>query len=317
MYSRIPTPMEVLRMQAAGERVVTMFLTKEELSSFHVAKLHYMSGQQLCAKDAVDFLVHDLHHMDHFTDPSTRDEQVGFFRAILGIGSGRPKQFFRSLFPEDDYIWFELEYLVSDMNCYVPHLMKYLLAKLINAVKRKYVAADRASNGSGEETSIRGDIDGVASAPFLAECLDVWTRVVNAMGIFPNTATMKSAGEYFGQDEAIESVEGLSGLSMVVARGSGTNADGDSYAEQPLRVQPCAAFQAALYLLLDTHSFREYFSGQIPQSRDASEPPTFVEADHHIHKRLNLLKCDCNDVTAEIAGESLRGYFMQLCHTSM
>lgn len=44
----IPTPMEVLRMQAVGERVVTVFVTAEELDSQHVAQLHYMDGKYCC-----------------------------------------------------------------------------------------------------------------------------------------------------------------------------------------------------------------------------------------------------------------------------
>ena len=43
MFS-IPTPMEVLRMQAKGTRVVTVFVQEEELNSKHIAKLHYMEG---------------------------------------------------------------------------------------------------------------------------------------------------------------------------------------------------------------------------------------------------------------------------------
>lgn len=115
LLTHIPTPMEVLRMQAAGKRVVTMFLTKQELMSYHIAKLQYMSGQQQCRKDALDFLVHDLKHMDHFTNTAIMSEQVGFFRALLKLGKGHPKRFFRSLFPSDEVLWYELEYLISDM----------------------------------------------------------------------------------------------------------------------------------------------------------------------------------------------------------
>jgi hypothetical protein len=41
----IPTPMDVLRMQAVGDRVVTVFLAAEELDAKHVAQLHYMDGK--------------------------------------------------------------------------------------------------------------------------------------------------------------------------------------------------------------------------------------------------------------------------------
>jgi hypothetical protein len=43
----VPTPMEVLRMQALGQRVITVFLKPEELDRKHVAKLYYMEGKHL------------------------------------------------------------------------------------------------------------------------------------------------------------------------------------------------------------------------------------------------------------------------------
>ncbi len=119
----IPTPMEVLRQQASGERVVTMFTTIEELSTTHKAKLAYMRGMIDHSKDPLEFLVHDLKHMELFVDPSTHVEQVGFFKCMLGLNRGKPRSYFTSTscgssgpgFGYDNELWTELEYVISDM----------------------------------------------------------------------------------------------------------------------------------------------------------------------------------------------------------
>jgi hypothetical protein len=137
----IPTPLQVLRMQARGQRVATAFLSCEELSSQHVAKLHYMEGHQNHSKDAFEFFLHDLKHMENFVDPNTAEEQVGFFHCLLTMSSRddiTPKRYLRNLLSEHtlravtpslletsqtdeifkrrfQQLWNELEYLISDM----------------------------------------------------------------------------------------------------------------------------------------------------------------------------------------------------------
>jgi hypothetical protein len=112
----IPSPMEVLRMQADGRRVVSMLATLEDLGRFHFARLTYMAGAKLAEKDAFDFLIHDLTHMEHFVLYISYREQVGFMKSMLGICGGKPRKLFSTiLFPRDKSIWSELEYLISDM----------------------------------------------------------------------------------------------------------------------------------------------------------------------------------------------------------
>ena len=84
---RIPSPLEVLLQQADGKRVITMFITKKELERKHIAMLYYMDGMQNHAKDSLEFLLHDMKHMEHFTDASIHNEQVGFFRCMLKLSS--------------------------------------------------------------------------------------------------------------------------------------------------------------------------------------------------------------------------------------
>lgn len=91
---RIPSPLEVLVQQADGKRVVTMFTTKKDLERKHVAMLYYMDGMQNHAKDSLEFLLHDMKHMEHFTDASIHYEQVGFFRCMLKLSSAFDEDLF-------------------------------------------------------------------------------------------------------------------------------------------------------------------------------------------------------------------------------
>jgi hypothetical protein len=115
MDSVVCSPMEVLRMQSNGTRVVTMFTTKEELSTMHISPLYYMEGMQNHAKDPLEFLIHDLKHMENFVDCNCHREQVGFFRKLCALENGNPKNFFRIRCGYDKTLWRELEYVISDM----------------------------------------------------------------------------------------------------------------------------------------------------------------------------------------------------------
>ena len=142
---RIPSPLEVLKQQAEGKRVITMFVTQHDLRRRHIAMLYYMEGMQNHSKDALEFLLHDMKHMENFTDPATHLEQVGFFRCMLkpyielvplapysfpviGATTLAPsrdtavehrsmsiKTFLSSVCGYDKQLWRELEYAISDM----------------------------------------------------------------------------------------------------------------------------------------------------------------------------------------------------------
>ena len=60
MLDYIPTPIEVLMMQATGRRVLTVFTSHTNLSKQHVGRLNYMSGSKIHARNAFDFSVHDM-----------------------------------------------------------------------------------------------------------------------------------------------------------------------------------------------------------------------------------------------------------------
>ncbi len=61
--------------------------------------------------------------------------KVGFFRALCRL-QPNTKAFFEDRFPGDQILWPQLEYVCADMNAYLPHMLKYLLAKLTVAACR-------------------------------------------------------------------------------------------------------------------------------------------------------------------------------------
>jgi hypothetical protein len=132
----IPTSEEVLLQQARGERVVTALVEQEELGRRHRSLLSYMeSGDVNHERDPLDFLAHDLKHMEHFAAPESHAEQVGFFRAMSRLQPD-VRRFFETRFRGDVLLWPQIEYVLADMNCFLPHLLKYLLAKLTVAASR-------------------------------------------------------------------------------------------------------------------------------------------------------------------------------------
>ncbi len=133
LLHRIPSPTDVLEMQSRGQRVCTLFLGEDDLAGAHVSPLAYMEGDHAHARDALDFLTHDLSHIELFCDPTTFAEQVGFFAGMRGLdptGQGRPYRFFRRYCPNNmQALWPQLQYCFSDMNCWSTHLLAYLKAK--------------------------------------------------------------------------------------------------------------------------------------------------------------------------------------------
>lgn len=187
----------------------------------------------------------------------------------------------------------------------MPHLMKYLLAKLINAIKRKHNVTCIEETGSTDK-------------PFLAlllECVEVWTAVLIGLGMNPPTPdSMRSPSLGCG-----------------------------SLVEANLRELPAEAFVGGMYLLLETHGFNHYFSQQylatefLPTTIPSTHTPTtrtmsqVIDTTHlfchhneyyqhdmdqnEAMSRLRDLKILCGDITPEVAGESLRSHFKAIGDT--
>ena len=152
LLHHIPSPNEVLKQQAHGKRVCTLFLEPKQLASLHVSPLAYMSGNQSHARDALDFLIHDLSHIELFCTPSTHIEQVGFFNCMYQLDpteQGKPFRFFRA-FANMKLLWPQFQYVFSDMNCHATHLLSYLKAKwLMHDEQQREVQEKNAKNAKG------------------------------------------------------------------------------------------------------------------------------------------------------------------------
>ena len=129
----IPEPIEVLRMQAHGRRVISVLVKEEELQTLHSAKLLYMESEPYNHKDANEFLCHDLRHMEHFAGDSLfYEEQVGLFYALyyeVEPIQNDLRSFFDFYSCGDVILWHQLEYAISDMNSVCRHILQYIKAK--------------------------------------------------------------------------------------------------------------------------------------------------------------------------------------------
>ena len=77
------------------------------------------------------------------------------------------KQFFVETCGYDERLWRELEYVISDMNCYSTPLMQYMLAKMVLAPER-VVAGHVEGN---EQTTVREHV------------AERWRMVATGMGM--------------------------------------------------------------------------------------------------------------------------------------
>jgi hypothetical protein len=118
LMERIPSPLEVLDMQAAGTRPVTL------LSAFP-----RLLRPVLSKPDAFAFMVHDLEHAYKFLqDGELRDGQIEFFRALQRCVQGRHFETYLA----DTAFARKFDYLISDMNTHPAHSVQYLQAILID-----------------------------------------------------------------------------------------------------------------------------------------------------------------------------------------
>lgn len=121
----IPSPYTVLTQQAEGKRVLTAFIQLDELCQLHNSQLYYMStlgdpfgagDNAMIYKDAMEFIIHDLKHMEHFMHKDTYNEQIGFFASMSQLNDRKKlKKYFIETLGYDLKLWNELEYVIADM----------------------------------------------------------------------------------------------------------------------------------------------------------------------------------------------------------
>jgi hypothetical protein len=130
----VPTPREVLAMQARGRRVVSLL---DDTGAPAGPKASY-GGHG--AAPGLGFVVHDLCHLEKFVDPAHHLGQVGFFAALdRALSEGA----FTRIEAGFDAAWIdERDHVLADMNGSAVFLYVVLRNKVKLAVRRR-VAAER------------------------------------------------------------------------------------------------------------------------------------------------------------------------------
>jgi hypothetical protein len=118
LCERVPSPREVLRMQADGTRPVTL-----------IAQYPRMLQPVLDKPDAFAFLLHDLEHAYQFFRDATQHRAQRRFAAYLAaaVEAGHFQTYCR-----DPLFARKFDYLAADMNTHVIHSLQYLRAILVD-----------------------------------------------------------------------------------------------------------------------------------------------------------------------------------------
>jgi hypothetical protein len=120
-FKTIPTPFELLKVQATGKRVVTVFSQQEEWSKTY--------GD----KNAFEFVLHDLVHAEHFFERKDWSEgQRQFYDFVLRNWNHPLTSMTRKQCPE------QFDYLISDMNSHPKHLFQTFEALMLIAQKKVF-----------------------------------------------------------------------------------------------------------------------------------------------------------------------------------
>ncbi|PIP96532.1 MAG: hypothetical protein COW00_10100 [Bdellovibrio sp. CG12_big_fil_rev_8_21_14_0_65_39_13] len=120
--THIPTPLEVLKLQTEGLRVVTV-LTKAERVLLPV----------LTKQHALEFMLHDLEHLYKFEfDPQLKKQQMHLAKFIL---HSHDLGFFDE-FLQDSSFQDKFDYLASDMNTHPMHSLQYMKAFFLEYLLR-------------------------------------------------------------------------------------------------------------------------------------------------------------------------------------
>jgi hypothetical protein len=146
---RIPSPAEVLAMQAVGTRPATVIADPARAARPVLGKAN---GQA--------FLVHDLEHAyQFFHDPRLHLGQRRFFRLLhsaVEAGVFAP-------YRRDPVFADRFDYLMSDMNTHVLHSLRYLCAVLIECLLRREGKGMREALSSGAEAELEELLRGLGA----------------------------------------------------------------------------------------------------------------------------------------------------------
>jgi hypothetical protein len=139
----VPHPLELLALQAQGGRCVSLLL-ESPVPQLSVATARPASARSyglrpryVSADPALEFVLHDLCHLEKFAQPSEHAAQVGFFALVYRATQDPQWGAFCALFDET---WErDFEHVVADMNGSAIFLFAALKMKLKMAVRRRVV----------------------------------------------------------------------------------------------------------------------------------------------------------------------------------
>jgi hypothetical protein len=138
LWETIPTPFELLKLQAQGKRVITVFKNTSAWEKTHFGK------------SAWEFIVHDLIHADHFFENSDwRTGQIEFYQFVLTQWDHELISCIRTHCSE------QFDYLISDMNSHPQHLYQTLSALSLMAWKKKAQVDVKCRLPSNEEEQLQ------------------------------------------------------------------------------------------------------------------------------------------------------------------
>lgn len=119
----IPSPLEVLEMQAMGTRPITL-----------IAHYPRMLQPVLKKSNGFEFIVHDLEHaFKFFYDPVQHEAQRKFFSLMQKAWRQNLFISYRS----DPIFSEQFDYVISDMNTHVIHSLRFLTSALIESLLRR------------------------------------------------------------------------------------------------------------------------------------------------------------------------------------
>ena len=151
----VPTAAEVLALQSIGRRCVSLLPES-------VSPAPHASG--------LDFLIHDLCHLEKFADPEHHEEQVGFFSTLRALGDDARYRELESLL--DAAFVEDRDRLAADVNGSAVYLFALLKMKLKMAARR------RTARLGGVPARVSGALDAAEQGIFD----ELQSRLFDALG---------------------------------------------------------------------------------------------------------------------------------------
>jgi hypothetical protein len=135
LLDRLATPSELLTWQSSGLRCVTCLLSPSDLSAPHTDFY-----PPFATKDALHFAIHDLQHLDKFTDPAFYAEQVGFLHRMKPVRAFAATSGGSALAGKE--LRKDVGHAISDMNANSVHMQDFVTGRWAVAGRRAGAEAD-------------------------------------------------------------------------------------------------------------------------------------------------------------------------------